>query len=184
MKVLIIHCWGGTGRSCWSGWLYDRLKEQGVEVYSPDLPDTNYPKLEKWLATIRKIVPKFKPEDEWVLVSHSLGGPTILRLLETFGPNERIKAAVMVATFAKDLGIEETKTFVDKPFDLKKAKEKCGRFIIINSDDDPYIELTEGKRLANELEGELIVEHGAGHINEGAGFTKYPRVLEVIKSVS
>jgi len=184
MKILLIHCWGGNGRSCWSGWLHDELKKQGIEVYSPDLPNTNFPKLEEWLAEIRKIVPKFKPEDDWVLVSHSLGGPTILRILETFGPDEKIKAAIMVATFAKDLGIDEIKSFVDTPFDLKKAKEKCNKFVIINSDNDPYIELSEGERIAKELGGELLVEHNAGHINEGTGFTKYERLLKLINEVA
>jgi predicted alpha/beta hydrolase family esterase len=184
MKVLLIHCWGGNGRSCWSGWLHDELKKQGIEVYSPDLPNTNYPKLNEWLAALRQLVPKFKPEDSWVVVTHSLGGPTILRLLGSFGPDEKITTTIMVAAFAKNLGFEETKTFVDRPFDYKKARGKCDRFIIINSDNDPYIELSEGQRVANELGGELLVEKGAGHINEGAGFIKYERVLKIIQAIS
>ena len=183
MKLFLFHCWGGDGRSCWSGWLQDKLRASGFEVLSPDFPDTNAPKLEKWLATARDQVPSFDPADKWVLIGHSLGCPTILRLLESFGPDEKAHAVILVAGFAKDLGISEIKNFVDKKFDWKKVKDKSKKFIIINSDNDPYIELKEGERLAKLLGGELIVEHNAGHINEGSGFTEYPKLLEMIKRI-
>ncbi len=183
MKFFLFHCWGGDGRSCWSGWLQDELRVAGFEVLSPDFPETQNPKLEAWLATARGVVPEFRPEDGWVLVSHSLGGPAILRLLETFGPDEKAKAVILVAGFAKDLGIGEIRNFVERDFNWEKIKGKAEKFILINSDNDPYIELSEGKRMAGLLGAEFIVEHGAGHINEGAGFTKYARLMEIIRSL-
>lgn len=183
MKVLIIHCWGGGSRNCWRGWLADQLRKEGIEVIAPDLPNTNTPNLEEWLGEIRIQVKEFKEKEEWILVGHSLGCPTILRLLESFSPNEKIKGAIMVAAFAKDLGIPEIQTFVKGPFDWKKIKSKSKNFIIINSDNDPYIRLEEGERIAKNLDAEFLVEPNAGHINEGMGFTKYPRVLELVKKL-
>ena len=183
MRFFLFHCWGGDGRSCWSGWLQDELRKQGHDVRSPDFPDTNTPKPERWLATIRDEVGCFEKKDDWVLIGHSLGCPTILRLLESFDGTERAKKVILVAGFGKDLGIPEIKGFVDKPFDWKKIKQKSGGFAIINSDDDPYIKLEEGERLAKMLGAKLIIEHNAGHINEGSGFTRYPRLLEIIKEI-
>jgi predicted alpha/beta hydrolase family esterase len=180
MRFFLFHCWGGDGRSCWSGYLQDELRKRGFEVLSPDFPSTNEPVLKDWMASIRKENPKFDRKDDWVLVGHSLGCPTILRLLESFDSNEKAKLVVLVAGFAKDLGIQQIKGFVDKDFDWQKIKGKAERFIVINSDDDPYIPLAEGKRLANLLCAELIIEHAAGHINEGSGFSEYPRLLEMI----
>jgi uncharacterized protein len=181
MKLFIFHCWGGDSRSCWRGWLAERMREKGIEVKSPDFPNTNEPSLDQWLSSVRKEVPKF--DKDWVLASHSLGGPTILRLLESFGPDEKVGTVILVAAFAKDLGIPEIHSFVDKEFDWKKIKSKAEKFIVINSDNDPFIELDEGKRLAHLLGAELIVESGAGHINEGAGFTSYPRILQIIEKL-
>lgn len=181
MKLFLFHCWGGDGRSCWSGWLSDRAKALGAEVISPDFPDTNEPKLKEWLATTRKKVKKF--DEKWVLAGHSLGCPTILRLLETFGENERVGLVILVAGFAKDLGIQQTRNFVETDFDWKKIKSKAKRFVIISSDNDPFIELSEGKRMAKLLGAEFIIEHGAGHINEGSGFTEYPRLLQIISKL-
>ena len=178
MKVFIFHCWGGKARDCWRGHLADELRKKDVEVVAPDFPNSMNPQLKEWLAEVRKNVPKFN--SEWVLVSHSLGGPAILRLLETFTPDEKVKAVFLVAAFANDLGIPEISNFVDKGFNWEKIRKGADKFTVINSDNDPFIELSEGKRIANLLGAELIVENGAGHINEGAGFTKYPRILELV----
>ncbi len=181
MKVFIFHCWGGDSRSCWRGWLADKLREKGIEVVAPDFPDSINPSLEKWLAVVRKQVKEF--DGDWILIGHSLGCPTILRLLETFGEKEKVKAAVLVAAFAKDLGIPEIRDFVSMDFNWEKIKRKCNWFVVINSDNDPFIELSEGERVAKLLEAEFIVERGAGHINEGSGFTKYERLLELIEKM-
>ncbi|MFH0884872.1 MAG: alpha/beta fold hydrolase [Candidatus Micrarchaeota archaeon] len=187
MDFFLFHCWGGDGKSCWSGWLQGELQVSGLasRVLSPDFPETDNPKLADWLATTRKLVPRFEPKDEWVLVSHSLGSPTILRLLESFQGGEKVKAVILVAGFAQDLGIPQIRNFVEKKFDWKKIRESADRFIVISSDNDPFIPLSEGARMAKLLgtKCEFIVEHGAGHINEGAGFTEYPRLLDLIRKL-
>lgn len=180
MKFLIFHCWGGNARGCWRGWLADELRARGFAVVAPEFPETQNPKPETWLAEVRRNVPDFRPEDGWVLIGHSLGCPAILRVLESLGPGEGVKAAVLVAGFAADLGIPEIESFVDRPFDWGKIRKNAGRIVVVNSDNDPFIELGEGKRIAKLMGAELIVEHGAGHINEGAGFTRYPRLLEIL----
>ena len=180
MKLFLFHCWGGDGRSCWSGWLADHFKANDAEVIAPDFPHTNNPKLEEWLGVVRKKVQEFNEKDQWILVGHSLGCPTILRLLESFGDDEKVAKVILVAGFAKSLGIEEIENFVHQKFNWEKIKSKAKEFVIINSDNDPFVELEEGKRLAELFGTKLIVEHGAGHINEGSGFTKYERLLKFI----
>lgn len=152
-------------------------------VLTPDFPDSENPKLGEWLAKTRSLVPRFEPSEDWILIGHSLGCPTILRLLEAFDEGERAGCVIMVAGFAKDLGIPEIRNFVDKDFNWQKINKKAARFIIINSDNDPYIELEEAKRMGKLLGAELVVEHGAGHINEGAGFIEYPHLLEIIRGL-
>jgi hypothetical protein len=137
----------------------------------------------RWLARVRETIRTFDAKDDWVLIGHSLGCPTILRLLESFDGSERVRGVVLVAGFAKDLGIPAIADFTDKPFDWKKIRNRCGKFIVINSDDDPFIRLEEGERVSKLLGAKLVVEHGAGHINEGSGFTNYPRLLEIINEL-
>lgn len=183
MKIFLFHCWGGDSRSCWSGSTADYFSNKGVEVIAPNFPDTAEPQLEAWLQTIRKTIDKFEAKDKWILVGHSLGCPTILRLLESFKDGEEAKAVILVAGFAKDLGISQIKNFVETDFNWIKIKSKAERIIVINSDNDPFIDLDEGKRMAQLLRGEFIVEHKAGHINEGSGFSKYPGLVQLIEKI-
>lgn len=46
------------------------------------MPDTNFPKLNKWLPKLKQIVDT--PDENLFLVGHSIGVITILRLLESF----------------------------------------------------------------------------------------------------
>lgn len=154
----------------------NRLRDLGIFVLSPDFPDTNTPKLEKWLDAIRNNVKKFNKKEEWIFVGHSLGCPTILHLLQSFDQDEHVKKVILVAGSAKDLGIPELKNFFDKKFDFEKIKTKSEKFIVINSDNDPFIELSEGKKLAELLGADFIVEKNAGHINN----LHYTRLLELI----
>lgn len=176
MKVFLFHCWGGDGNSCWSYWLTNRLRDLGIEVISPDFPDSHRPRLDKWLATIRNTTKKFTKKDEWILIGHSLGCPTILRLLESFEDDEHVKKVILVAGFINDFGVPEIQNFVDKKFDFEKIKTKSEKFIVINSDNDPFIELSEGKKLAELLGADFIIEKNAGHINN----LHYTRLLDLI----
>lgn len=183
MKIFLFHCWGGDSRSCWSGSLADHFLAKGIPVIAPNFPDSNNPKIEKWLEEIRLNNPKFDQKDKWILVGHSLGCPTILRLLENFKEEERVKAIILVAGFAKDLGISQIKNFVENEFNWSKIKSKTEKIIVINSDNDPFIDLEEGKRMAQMLGAKFIIEHNAGHINEGSGFKKYPKLVELIEQI-
>ena len=174
MKFFLFHCWGG--------WLENELTSLGYSVTNPDFPETDNPNIKDWLIEVRKRVQKFESKDEWVLISHSLGGPTILNLLETFDQNEKVKAVIIVAGFGKDLGIPQIRNFADHQFDWAKIKSKSEKFIVINSDNDPYIKLEEGERVAKLLSAESIIEHNGGHINEPPRFLKYTRLLEIIKN--
>ncbi len=183
MKIFLFHCWGGDSRSCWSGSTADHFSSKGIDVIAPNFPDSSDPNLEAWIQKIRKTIDKFEAKDNWILVGHSLGCPTILRLLESFKEDEGAKAIILVAGFAKDLGISQIKNFVESEFNWRKIKSKTEKVIVINSDNDPYIKVEEGKRMAKLLDGELIIEHNAGHINEGSGFSEYPRLIQLIEKI-
>lgn len=182
MKVIILHGWAGRPFEGWSGWLGSQLRTLGFEVDNPYLPDAEYPRQDRWVAEINESIGT--QNSNIILVGHSLGAVAILRALENFKENQKIKAAILVCCFTNDIGLEATKDFFRKPFDWTRIRTGAEKFIIINSDDDPYMALSEGKKLRENLGGELIIEHRAGHINEAAGFKTYPRLLEIIKNCS
>ena len=69
--------------------------------------------------------------------------------------------------------------FVNYPFDWKKIKNRCKRFVQIYSDNDPYISLEESLFLAKQLGIRSLLEKNAGHIT-APDFGPYPRLLKLV----
>lgn len=183
MKALIVHGWGADCSGNWFPWLKKELEKLGIRTFCPSLPNMHLPKKEEWIKALRAQT-GFLEKENVVLVGHSLGCPAILRLLESFKEGEKARAAILVSGFAHDIGIPETSNFTENGFDFGKIKSACGEFFVINSDNDPYVPIEEGKFLAKTLNTKLITEKGAGHINMGDGYLEYKRVLELIKKMS
>lgn len=179
-NAIIIHGWGADSQSNWFPWLAKELSKHGFSVQVPNFPNTNFPKLPEWLKFFKENVTINK---DTILISHSLGVPFILRLLEKLPKSQKIKAAFLVSGFERPLGFTETKNFVDKPFNWTKIRESCEKFVIIHSDNDPYVPLSIGKDLAKSLGVEPIIEHAAGHINAPGGYLSYPKLLSLISEI-
>jgi predicted alpha/beta hydrolase family esterase len=190
-RAFIFHGWGADNMSNWFPWLAGELQKKDFEVTAPNFPDTMNPKLDEWM----KEVPIEKLQNA-VLIGHSLGAPFIFRLLEKFVTENlehmsggemikpvhvnRAKAAFLVSSFDRSLGIPEIENFTEKPFDWKKIKNACEKFYVFHSDNDPYIPLWIGEEIAKKLDAELIVEKNGDHLNAPAGFLEYPKLLEKI----
>ncbi len=179
-NAIIVHGWGADSQSNWFPWLAEELRKRGFSVQTPDFPNTNFPKLSGWLKYFEENV---TINNDTILIGHSLGAPFILRLLEKFPEAQKIKAAFLVSGFERPLGFPETENFVDKPFDWEKIKKGCEKFVVIHSDNDPYVPLPIGKDLAKSLRVEPIIEHAAGHINAPGGYLSYPKLLNLILEI-
>jgi len=73
--------------------------------------------------------------------------------------------------------------FFDPPFNWAKIRKNSSKFYVYNSDNDPYVPLVQGERVAEKLGVKLNVVKGGGHINASAGFTKFERLLTDIRSL-
>lgn len=149
-QVIIVHCWGGNPNHCWYPQTKRELKTHGFEVLVPAMPETENPKLNRWLPKLREIAGA--PNEDLYLVGHSLGCATIMRYLESLKLGERIAGAVFVAGFTDNI-------------DLATIKTKANQFVAINSDDDPYVPLKYGYILEKELGAKLIIKHKMGHFS-------------------
>ncbi len=177
-RVFIIHGWEGTPQSNWFPWLKSELEKQGFKAEVPAMPNTNHPISSEWLAYLQKFIGK--ADKNTYFVGHSLGAIAILKFLETLPLKQKIGGVVLVAGFPESIGINEAESFFVVPLDYKKVKNTAEKFIAINSDNDPYVPLRNGEILRDKLGAELVVVPKGSHLNEGAGFTELPIVLEKI----
>ena|SRR5665213_2958526 len=182
-RAIIVHCWGGNPDYAWYPWLKSELDKQGYQTTIPAMPDTDEPKLDKWLPLLKQTVGK--PDSNLVLIGHSLGCITIMRYLESLDETEKIGKVVFVAGFTDQLGFREIENFFDDPINFEKIKTKSlNGFVAIQSDNDPFVSEQYGQRLKEEFEAKLIIKNNAGHMsgevdNEEACIV-LPEVLENI----
>jgi uncharacterized protein len=162
-RAFLLHGWEGNPHSNWLPWLKWKLEEEKFAVSTPALPETMNPKMESWVSKLSYEIGK--PDVDTYLVGHSLGCITILRYLETLTLDRRIGGAVLVAGFSDDLGYAELSNFFSKPIDWEKIKSRCGKFVCIHSDNDPYVPLKFADIFKEKLGAEIVVKHGYEHFN-------------------
>ncbi|GAB2868729.1 hypothetical protein GCM10022221_82150 [Actinocorallia aurea] len=179
MGVLVLHGWQNhRPEGHWERELAEELAERGVTVSYPQLPDPDDPDLETWLAEFVRHLAEL-PGPEKVVVCHSLACVVWMhgasrglvkadRVLLVAPPSLEFCASrpelAEMARFATPLTPE-----------LMAAS---GAVRLAASDADPYclggaLELF-GRPL--ELDADLLP--GAGHLDLGAGYGRWPSVLE------
>src|SRR3990167_1700607 len=100
-RIIIIHGWDGYPEEGWFPWLKKELKNQGLEVLVPQMPEPEAPKIENWVPKFSEIVGT--PDENTYLVGHSMGCQTIVRYLEALPEGVKIGGAVFIGGFFKRL---------------------------------------------------------------------------------
>jgi hypothetical protein len=164
-RVLIIHGWEATSKDNWFLEEKARLEKLGYEVVVPDMPNTLEPKKEEWVKVIRD----FNPDDNSILIGHSLGGTAILRYLEE--ASNRVGKCIFVATPIRKpendkYDVSLIYNFFEPEIDYKKIQKNCKEFVIINQINDPLVPLQDGKDLARYINGNLKIVEGNNHLCE------------------
>jgi predicted alpha/beta hydrolase family esterase len=164
-RVLIIHGFESNSREHWFLEEKARLEKLGHEVVVPDMPNTFHPKKEEWV----KVIEDFSPNENSILIGHSLGGVAILRYLEK--TDRKTLRCILIATpirklRSKNYDFRPIDNFFEPDFNWKKIKRNCKEFIIMNQNKDPWVPLQHGKDLANYLSSKLIIVEGSDHFDK------------------
>ena len=180
-RVFIVHRWNANPKSDWYVHCREELEKKGFIVSVPRMPNTRKPALSEWLPFLRKTIGA--PTGNTFLVGHSAGVATILRYLETLKKGEKIGGCVLVAGWTDNLGYKQLTSFVSKPFNWKKIRSHCKSFVVIDSDNDPYVKLYHGKAFEKRLKAKLITERGKGHLDDDSRIKKLPSVVKHVEGM-
>ena len=181
MKAILLHGTDGNSESNWIPWLKQQLSSRGFEVYAPSLPNAAFPNGEEWSNFVVQNAP-FKFDEDTIIVGHSAGAALIPMLLQKLPSGTRIKKAILVSGFCANLGWDKLKDLHNVEVNYNEVKQKCDDFILLHSDNDPYVPLTEPQELAKKLNGKLIIIKGQGHFNIGSSpkYKEFPKLLAMI----
>lgn len=181
-RMFIIHRWDGTPNSDWYPWLKRELEKKGFEAIVPEMPNTAEPKIDSWVAHLKKVVGKLN-EDTY-FIGHSIGCQTIMRYLEEENYNGKIAGLIFVAGWFKlgNLENEEVKAiakpWINTPIDFNKVKQKTNKIAVLLSSNDPYGFVNENKKIFEEkLNAKVIIEKNKGHFTEDDNVLELPEIL-------
>lgn len=181
---MIVHCWGGKPDYAWYPWAKRELEARGYDVSLPAMPETEMPKLDLWLPELTKIIGD--PDEELVLIGHSIGCAAIFRYLESLQNNQKVGKVILVAGFTDDLGFSELKNFFVDPLNKEKIISSVkNQIVAIQSDDDPYVDYEKfSQSLRSMFNARVVTKYGAKHmsgpVDEKGSCTQLPEVVEAI----
>lgn len=185
-NAIILQGAGETQKSFWLPYVKKELTKRGYQVWLPQLPGINNPKLNEILPFILK---NGEFNQETVMIGHSAGVPLILSALEKI--KVKIKQAIMIAGLIEPTTKNQTitkwqKDFLKDNYDWKKIKARCDNFVFINSDNDPWgCNDKQGKKMFKNLGGVLIVKHGEGHMGSDSfhqPYKKFPLLIALVEN--
>lgn len=159
-RILIIHGWESNSKEHWFQEAKAGLEKLNYKVLAPDMPNAFSPKKEEWV----KIIEDFNPDENSILIGHSLGGTAILRYLEKAAG--RAGQCIFIATPIRKTEYEEINNFFEPDFDWKKIKENSDKFAVLNQKGDMTVNYREGKELAGHLKAEFILIEGNDHFDK------------------
>jgi uncharacterized protein len=71
------------------------------------------------------------------------------------------------------------KPWIETPINLAKVKNQLNKRTVILSDNDPWVNLEENKKIFTEkLGAKILVEHNKGHFSGEDGVLELPIILE------
>lgn len=179
-NAVILHGTNGSPEKNWFPWLKQELEKKEYKVWLPQLPNCDKPNVDTYN---KFLLPSWDYNSETILIGHSSGAVEILSLLENLPDGVAIDKAILVAGFIDNLKWDALDELFIHPFDWEKIKSKCKKFILIHSDNDPYVPLEHGKILEKNLGADLIIKEGQKHFSVnsfGEEYKKFPLLLELI----
>ena len=176
-KIAIIHGTMGSPEGNWFPWMAAELSKSGAEVIVPRMPTPGGQTLDNWLSEFAKQVGPI--DNSSTVVGHSIGAVCLLRLLER--ASAPIGVSVFVAGLTGFIGIPEfdklNASFVQEPFNWEAIRKNAGTALCFSGDDDPYVPLSQGLEIAENLRVTPRIISKGGHLNADSGYVTFPALL-------
>lgn len=187
-RVFIIHGWEGYPEEGWFPWLKQELEVRDFEVTVPSMPDSDVPKLERWLPYLKEIIGT--PDAHTYLVGHSMGARALMHYVADLPEGVKMGGIVSVAGAFVLRGLDQEERAVlqpwlDEPLKAASIHQHTRQIVAIFSDNDPWIPLAENKALfQKQFQAEIYVLKNQGHFSGSDGIAELPLVLDVLLSLS
>lgn len=164
---LLLHAYRDTSEDAYIPWLVDELlKKSATNITTLDLPGGETPDVDEQMRFVQE---NYEFTDKTVVVTHSLSGPLMLKLLPDL--DTKIYKLVLVAPpLNTDLADSKPrpalKKYCDWQFDFDAVKPKAASIIVLADRNDPTVPDEHTRTIAEKLGATYIREEAQqGHFN-------------------
>ena len=127
-RAFIIHGYHSFPQEAWLPWLKAELEARGYAAFLPAMPHPDRPTIPEWIGFITKLVGE--PDENTVIVGHSLGCQAVLRYLETLGvAGKSVGKTVLVGgTFPPGMTPEEADVWMRESVEWLRTEKEIEAF--------------------------------------------------------
>ena len=179
---VIIHGSFGNQYENWFPWLFKKLSSRQKSVLIPQFPSPEGQSYGQWSKVLSAYDDMIGQST--VIIGHSLAPAFIVDYLVS--NNKTIRGLIGVAPFYGLINIEEFDTINSDFFwdgiDISKVQKFAKFRHFIYSDNDPYVPRILSDDFSKLCGACTTIIPDGGHINESAGFSDFPQLLEIIDS--
>lgn len=179
-RVVIVHGYTASPDDNWFPWLAEKLREDGVSVDVPQMPNSHSPEPMEWASRLQEVLPVASNDD--FLVGHSLGCVSILRHVLALPAGSTVGGALLVSGFAKALSsLPMLSAFTTSAIEAEEVKRRVLRRTSIFSDDDVIVSPAASAELADALSTRVVKVNNGGHFLDRDGFVQFRQAYDELK---
>jgi predicted alpha/beta hydrolase family esterase len=180
IRIIVAHGFNASPQRNWFPWIVEQFRPGVVTI--PQLPDPTAAQVSPWVTTLTRAIGRV--DDDTILIGHSLGCVTALRALESLDRPWTLGGLILVSGFTEPVpGVAKLDPFTAEPIDAQLIRDRARRRYALASDNDVEIVPAMTKRLAAEIDAELITVPGAAHFSDKTGVTAVPELLPLIRGI-
>lgn len=173
---IILHGSFGSKDGNWFPWLKDKLEQNNLDVYVPQMPiGVGVQNYDSWANDFSK----FNIDNNTIIIAHSIAPIFVCKYLIL--KKIKVKKLIFVSGFNNYLGIDDDFDAVNKSMYIDNfldVKNYCNDIVCYYSDNDPYVKYEVLKDFASRLTNKQIIIKGAGHINSESEYVSFPEILD------
>lgn len=181
-KVYIIHCWEGASNLFWIPQIAEYLRNLGYDVITPDMPNTDEPKIDEWVGHLKEIAKDM--DEKTIFIGHSIGCQTIMRFLAE--QNKKIEKCIFVAGWFDLVNLEDegskeiARPWIETKIDFAKIKQNVSDVLTVLGEDDKWVVADKTKKeFESNLNARVEILEGYGHMDDS--FEELPKLEEILK---
>ncbi|MDQ0675820.1 putative alpha/beta hydrolase family esterase [Pseudarthrobacter siccitolerans] len=180
-QCVIVHGYESSPDANWFPWLQSALEAEGIAVTVVSLPDPDEPDKAAWDNAVSAALGV--PDAATVVVAHSLGVVTVLRVLAALPEPWELGGLVLVAGFTEPLeALPELDGFLATDVDVERVAMSIGERTVLRSDTDPFVPPEASDDIARRLSARVQIHPRAGHFMTEDGVTSLPALLDLLLS--